>query len=203
MIVKFEKFDVSSLAFEEVRLSPKDCVLLPRVESGECPLFQLPFLTTFGVPRQSKFFPTDKDRLFVQIVLEGDVLKQFKAMDEILGSEVMKNQLLGFNTGPSYQYQPIVKDGPQGIYLKVKLQTSHETGNITTIVDSDGVSFADFETLQGFQKHVPYNSTVKTILKLVKLWNINKTYGATFKLVRIGVQTKAPEPETKTIDFVD
>ena len=203
MIVKFEKFDVSSLAFEEVRLSPKDCVLLPRVESGECPLFQLPFLTTFGVPRQSKFFPTDKDRLFIQLVLQGDVLKQFKAMDEILGSEVMKHQLFGFNTGPSYQYNPIVKDGPQGIYLKVKLQTSHETGNITTIVDSDGVSFADFETLQGFQNHVPYNSTVKTILKLVKLWNINKKYGATFKLVRIGVQTKAPEPETKTIDFVD
>jgi len=128
MIVKFEKFDVSSLVFEEVRLSPKDCVLLPRVESGECPLLQLPFLTTFGVPRQSKFFPTDKDRLFVQLVLAGDVLKQFKAMDEILGSEVMRNQLFGFNTGPSYQYQPIVKDGPQGIYLKVKLQTSHETG---------------------------------------------------------------------------
>jgi len=70
-------------------------------------------------------------------------------------------------------------------------------------VDSDGVSFTDFETLQGFQKHVPYNSTVKTILKLVKIWNINKKYGATFKLVRMGVQTKAPEPETKTVDFVD
>jgi hypothetical protein len=203
MVSKFEKFDVSSLGFEEVRLSPKDCVLLPRVESGECPLFQLPFLVTYGVPKQSKFFPTDKDRLFVQIVLEGDVLKQFKAMDESLGSEVMRNQLFGFNTGPNYQYQPIIKEGPRGNHMKVKLQTNHETGNITTIVDSDGVTFEDFETLQGFEKHVPCNSTVKTILKMVKLWNINKKYGATFKLVRIGVQTKAPEPETKTIDFVD
>ena len=203
MIVKFEKFDVSPLAFEEVRLSPKDCVLLPRVESGECPLFQLPFLVTYGVPKQSKFFPTDKDRLFVQIVLEGEVLKQFEALDEVLGSDAMKTDLFGFNSGGSYQYQPIVKDALRGKCMKVKLQTSHETGNITTIVDSDGVTFEDFETLQGFEKHVPYNSTVKTIIKFVKIWNINKKYGATFKLVRIGVEQKAQTTEIKTVCFVD
>jgi hypothetical protein len=135
--------------------------------------------------------------------LGGEVLEVFKTIDEKLGSEEMKTELFGFNSGGGFQYAPIVKEGPKGAYMKVKLQTNHENGNITTVVDSDGVTFEDFETLQGFQKHVPYNSTVKTILKRVKLWNINKRYGATSKLVRIGVQTKAPEPETKTIDFVD
>ena len=51
----------------------RDSVLLPRVGSGECPLFQLPYLVTLGVPKQGKLFPTDKDRLFVQLVLEGEV----------------------------------------------------------------------------------------------------------------------------------
>ena len=203
MVIKFEEFDVSALSFEQVKVSPKDTVLLPRVDSGECPLFQLPWLVTFGVPKQSKFFETDKDRLFVQIVLEGDVLEKFRALDEILWAEQMKTDLFGFNSGPSYQYQPIVKEGPKGEYMKIKLQTNRETGNITSTVVSEGIFFQDFITLQGFEKHVPYKSTVRTIIKLVKIWSVNKKYGATFKLVRIGVQAKEPETETKVIDFVD
>ena len=205
MVIKFEQFDVSSLGFEQVKVSPKDTVLLPRVQSGECPLFQLPWCVSFGVPRQSKFFPTDKDRLFIQVALEGDVLKQFQTLADLLGSETMRNELFGFNTGPSYQYQPVVKQGPKGEHMKLKLQTNHETGSITTTVVSNGEVFEGFETLQGFEKQVPYNSTVRTIIKLVKLWSINKKYGATFKLVRIGVQPKEPatETETKPVDFVD
>jgi hypothetical protein len=199
MVEKFEKFELAGLSFEAVRVSSTDTVLMPK----ECPLFQLPFLVTYGVPKKSKFFPTDKDRLFVPMVLGGEVWEMFKTLDEKLGSEEMKTELFGFNSGGGFQYAPIVKEGPKGAYMKVKLQTSHETGNITTIVDSDGVTFEDFETLQGFEKHVPYNSKVKTIIKLVKIWTINKKYGATFKLVRIGVEQKAPETEIKTVCFVD
>ena len=200
MIIKFEKFEVSSLSFEQVKVSPKDTVLLPRVDSGECPLFQLPCLVTWGVPKQSKFFATDKDRLFIQIVLEGEVLEKFRALDELLWGQQMQHDLFGSG---GFEYQPIVKEGPKGEHIKVKLQTDHETGNITTFVVSEGVVYEDFKTLQGFEKHVPYKSTVRTIIKLVKIWSVNKKYGATFKLVRIGVQAKEPETETKVVDFID
>ena len=53
MVIKFEQFDVSSLGFEQVKVSPKDTVLLPRVQSGECPLFQLLWCVSFGVPKLS------------------------------------------------------------------------------------------------------------------------------------------------------
>ena len=186
MVSKFEKFDVSSLSFEEVQVSLRDSVLLPRVGSGECPLFQLPYLVTLGVPKQGKFFPTDKDRLFVQLVLEGDVLHNFKLLDELLWSEAFKTKLFGAQGG-TYEYSPIVKQGPRGEHMKIKLQTNHESDKITTKVCTVDGDFDDVETLQGFENRVPYKSTIRTIIKLVKVWTVNKKYGVTFKLVRAGV----------------
>ena len=201
MVSKFEKFDVSSLSFEEVQVSLRDSVLLPRVGSGECPLFQLPYLVTLGVPKQGKFFPTDKDRLFVQLVLEGDVLGNFRALDEFLGSEAFKLKLFGAQ-GASYEYSPIVKQGPRGEHMKIKLQTNRENGKITTAICTTDGDLDDVETLQGFEKRVPYNSNIRTIIKLVKVWTINKKYGATFKLVRAGVLTLFPVLEPSVV-FMD
>ena len=176
MVSKFEKFDVLSLSFEEVQVSLRDSVLLPRVGSGECPLFQLPYLVTLGVSKLGKFFPTEKDRLFVQLVLEGEVLGNFKALDEFLGSEAFKLKLFGAQ-GASYEYSPIVKQGPRGEHMKIKLQTNHENGKISTKVCTTEGDFDDVDTLQGFEKRVPYNSTIRTIIKLVKAWTINKNTG--------------------------
>ena len=203
MVVKFIEFDVSSLRFEQVNVSPKDSILLPRVGSGECPYFQLPWLSCFGVPKQSKYFPTDKDRLFVQIPLEGKLLDQFKALDKIMSSEVMKMKMFGFNTGDNHQYQPLVKESARGEFMKVKLLTNYETGNIETGVIVNDADVGDIGSLLEFEKHVHYNSKVRMIVKFVKVWVVNKKFGITVKAVRIGVE-ETSEPRTNNqIDFID
>ena len=164
MVSKFEKFDVLSLSFEEVQVSLRDSVLLPRVGSGECPLFQLPYLVTLGVPKQGKFFPTEKDRLFVQLVLEGEVLGNSKALDEFLGSEAFKLKLFGAQ-GASYEYSPIVKQGPKGEHMKIKLQTNHETGSITTTERSNYLLFFYYQFLVQNKKRLKMVSS--RLIKMV------------------------------------
>ena len=132
MVVKFEEFDISSLSFEKVQLDKKD-VYLPRVNSGDCPLFQLPVLNCHGTPTPGPFFPTDKDRMFIQLVLEGEVLEQFRRLDEFLGSQQVQQNLFGSD---GFEYQPIVKPSKRGSLLKVKLLSDHTTGDIMTITDS-------------------------------------------------------------------
>ena len=86
--------------------------------------------------------------------------------------------------------------------MKIKLQTNHENGKLTTKVCTTDGDFDDVDTLQGFEKRVPYNSTIRTIIKLVKVWTINKKYGVTFKLVRAGVLTLFPVLEPCVV-FMD
>ena len=203
MVLKFTEFNVESLSFEQVKVSPNNFLLLPRVNSGECPLFQLPWLVTFGCPKPSKYFPTDKDRLFVQIPLVGELLDNFKALDKLMSSEVMKMRLFGFNTGDDHQYQPIVKVSTRGEYMKVKLVTNFETGNIETCVIVNDADVGSFESLMEFEKHVHYNSKVRMIVKLVKVWVINKKFGVTFRAVRIGVEETSETETTNHIDFID
>ena len=74
MALKLEDLEVSSLKFEEVKLSMNKSVMLPKYKGENVPNIRLPnvVITQFGVPRIGKFFPTDKDRMFLQLPIEGD-----------------------------------------------------------------------------------------------------------------------------------
>ena len=84
MIKHFQQIDFSSLLFEKIKVSADESVILPRFDSGDCPYFQLPWvqLDYFGIPAKSKYFPTDKERTFIQIPIQGELLEKFRELDE-------------------------------------------------------------------------------------------------------------------------
>ena len=177
MIEKFLQFNCSTLGWKKVNVSRGEAVILPTVDSGECPFFQLPSvsLSFYGIPKQSKFYPAIKDRLFIQLPVQGELLDTFKELDEIMNSECMKTGLFGDNSG--HQYTPIVKIGSRGEFVKIKLETDYETGDIETCLVKNGVVISGTETLPEFEQHIPNNSDVRTIMKLVRVWQLNKTFG--------------------------
>ena len=200
MIAKFKQFDTSTLEFEKVNVR-SDTVILPRVLSGECPLFQLPKidLNCYGIPKQSKYYPAIKDRLFIQLPLHGELLNKMRELDNFMSSECMKSDLFGDNS--DYQYFPSVKIGSRGEYVKIKLETDYKTGDILTCLTHEGLVMSGIETLPEFEKHIPFNSKVKCIIKLVRVWQLNKKYGVTFKLLKVAVDL--PKHETIDLEALD
>ena len=68
----------------------------------------------------------------------------------------------------------------------------------------NGVVISGTETLPEFEQHIPNNSEVRTIIKLVRVWQLNKTFGVTFKLQKISVKYTEPEPvKLEALDFID
>jgi hypothetical protein len=203
MIAKFKQFDTSTLEFEKVNVR-SDTVILPRVLSGECPLFQLPKidLNCYGIPKQSKYYPAIKDRLFIQLPLHGELLNKMRELDNFMSSECMKSDLFGDNS--DYQYFPSVKIGSRGEYVKIKLETDYKTGDIETCLVKNGVVMSGTESLPEFEQQIPYNSKVKAIIKLVRVWQINNKYGVTFKLQKVSVEHQELEPvNLEALQFID
>ena len=205
MLVKIAEFDPMSLGFEQVTVSSNVSVILPKVYEGEqCPMLQLPWVKLFcyGIPKKSKYFPTDKDRQFIQLPLQGELLEQFKAIDTVMNTDEIKTEIFGYSTGQSYQYCPLVKSGNKGEFVKIKLDTDHKTGDIKTKMLVNGEVATDVSTLPLFEYQVPYNSNIALIIKLVKIWTMNKRFGLTVKAIKVSV--KQPEqPRETEVDFLD
>ena len=113
-------------------------------------------------------------------------------LDAHLANNEFKQKLFKSN---DYVYSPLVKNGMKGNYIKLKLQTDHETGDIETMVwrshkHEDGriereSSPVIISTLDEFSSVVGLGSTVLCIVKFVKIWMINRQYGLTMKLVKV------------------
>jgi hypothetical protein len=211
MAIKLEVFEVSNLKFEEVKLSSNKSLRLPRYNGGNVPDIKLPsvVITQNGVPRISKYFPTDKDRMFLQLPLEGDLLQRFRALDHHLSTNEFKQRLF---KSEDYSYSPLVKNGVKGEYIKLKLQTDFETGDIETMVwksrkNEDGSTSRDgnpfvCSTLDEFSNVVRVGSTVLCIIKFVKIWMINKQYGLTVKLMKVNtLPGEKPVADDTDVDF--
>ena len=198
MIKHFQQIDFSSLTFEKIKVSADESVILPRFDSGDCHYFQLPWvqLDYFGIPQKSKYFPTDKERTFIQIPIQGELLEKFRELDEYIKTKMSETPPFD-----KYVYQPIVKEAMKGEFIKVKLQTNYETGNIETIMLKDGAIIEGTENLPGFEQHIKRKSNIKAIIKLSSFWVMNKKYGASFKLMRIAVDD--PKQETINLDALD
>jgi hypothetical protein len=210
MIKHFQQIDFSTLSFEKVQVSSSESVILPRVDSKDCPFLQLPWveLAYYGIPKASKYFPTDKDRTFIQIPIHGELLQKFKELDNYLGSEEFKTKTASQSLGPAFLqnhlYQPIVKEAKYGEFIKVKLQTNYQSGDIETIIVKNGETMMDTDKLPEFEKHVRHKSKIKTMLKLSKLWQMNKKYGVTLKLIRIAVDDPQEDKvDLDALDFID
>ena len=86
----------------------------------------------------------------------------------------------------------------------MKLQTNYQSGDIETIIVKNGETMMDVDKLHEFEKHVRHKSKIKTMLKLSKLWQMNKKYGVTLKLIRVAVDDPQEDKvDLDALDFID
>ncbi len=105
--IKFEKFNVNDLRFEQVKLANKNTLILPRYNGQEVPSIILPRieLKHYGVPRLGQYFKTDKDRQFIQLPIEGETLARFELLDSYMRSNTTLMSIMN-----ATEYSPIVKN---------------------------------------------------------------------------------------------
>ena len=122
MAIKFDRFQVENVHFEQVKLPNNETIVLPRYNGKEIPHIRLPRieLTCYGVPKLGKYFKTDKDRQFLQLPIQQEVLARFELLDSLMRCS---SELQHWMNGA--QYVPIVRQGSQGPYIKLKLAGSH------------------------------------------------------------------------------
>lgn len=213
MTMKLEDLDFDHVTYEEVTINKNKTIIIPRYMLRDMPQIRLPNieLLHYGVPKAGRFFATDKDRMFIQVPLDGFLLEWMREFDTFLGSNEMKQKLFK-SPGNTFTYTPIVKTGYKGQYMKIKLESDYESNEIETVVwvstkKEDGsiqreIVPTTIDNLDHFASVVCLNSTLVCVVKLVKIWVVNKQYGLTIKLMQVNAlhNPKATD-ESCDIDF--
>ena len=216
MTMKFTEFDIKHLTFEEVKLTSNKTVILSKYIGPDTPIMRLPNieLTHYGVPKVGRFFSADKDRMFLQVPVDGGLLESFQMLDAFLTSDDTKQKLFK-GSANTYIHSPTVKNGTKGPYLKLKLETDYETGDIVTILwkstrNDEGNIVRDpssmyITSIDDFANTVCLNSTIVCVVRLVKIWVVNLQYGLTIKLVKVNVlnhDKKVDGDDGLDVDFI-
>lgn len=206
--MKLESFEVANLSFKPVKLPNQTAlILLPKLNGNEVPNIRLPRieLTCYGVPRLGQYFKTDKDRQFLQLPIQGEILARFEMLDSI----VRHNSTLT-DTWSDSEYVPVVKHGLYGPYIKLKLETDYRTGDIETVVwrsvkqadNTIHTEHVDVNSMDEFAAMCPLNCSINCVIRLVKVWSINKRFGLTLKLVKANIlQPNKPVDDCSGIEF--
>ena len=190
--------------------------------TSNTPLFlQLPWieLNTYGIPRLNDFFTEDSQRCFVKTPLSDDdpevahCKTVLKSIDNKFKSDDFKVKVFGAAKAKKFAYQevvrsPLVDDDNKNKstvdYMKIKISTNYETGEINTSVCTSvmennkrvrtNVPDESIKTVDDIAKYICYGARVRFIIRPVKLWaqapNASKDpmYGITFKLVKAEVE---------------
>ena len=190
--------------------------------ASNTPLFlQLPWilLDNYGIPRLNEFFTEDSQRCFVKTPLNdadpevASCKTQLKSIDNKFSSDEFKVKLFGAAKAKKFAYQEIVrspliddenKNKNTMDYMKIKLSTNYDTGEINTSVCTSimennkrvraNVADETIKTVDDISKYICYGARVRFIIRPVKLWaqasNASKDpmYGITFKLVKAEVE---------------
>ena len=204
MTIRITDFDTATLDFEHVTIKKTTCIL-PRLKTGEqTPTLETPWieLTHYGIPKANDYFRTDKDRMFIQVPVErdSDMFTFFTSIDTLMESEEMQTKL--FQDSKGYTYKPIIKPPSNDQYpahMKAKLIYDADNNICTDIYEA--ATQIQVKTIEDVCKAVPYKSNVKMLLRISKVWVINKAYGITLKAYKIRV--KHTVKEKPSLDFLD
>ncbi len=68
-------------------------------------------------------------------------------------------------------------------------------------VEGDNKALYVIDTIDDVKRCVPYKNDIRLIIKVAKLWVINKKYGLTLKLKKIQVKPVVGQP--RSLSFLD
>ena len=89
-------------------------------------------------------------------------------------------------------------------YIKVKLDTSYPDDKILTEVwhlGDDTKGLCQIDNIDAFAKCVPFKNEIRMLIKVSKLWVVNKKYGLTLTLKKI--QVKPRVRQSQEVNFID
>ena len=207
MTITIADLDINMLNFSEVKLGKATPFIKPIYGVNDLPYLQLPWLnlSTFGVPPKSEYTKEDKQRMFIKVPIEedSDLYQQLLRIDDKMKHAVFTTHNANLVNA---SYDNLVKYSEKygKPYIKVKLHTSYPDNVILTEVWHSGEGIktqCQFDNIDDFALCVPFKSDIRMIVKVVKLWVVNKQYGLTIKLKKIEV--KPLEPSSYQIDFID
>jgi len=201
----------------------------PTLGADQALIVQFPWikLSSYGIPRAGKYYKTDSDRAFVKLPLDASIpetsklIDTIKKIDALFSSPEFGEKLLGKKWN-KYKYTPIFREPnepeeeedkpknkienlkPRLPYMKLKIATDYNTGNITTILFKseliDGKrqrsKVDDIKTIDEFAGKVSYLSNFRPIVRCVKFWAQPLTkkdpqWGAIFKIIKAEVEPTA------------
>jgi hypothetical protein len=207
MTIKIADLDLNMLNFSEVKLGKATPFIKPIYGVNDLPYLQLPWLnlSTFGVPPKSEYTKEDKQRMFIKVPIEedSDLYQQLLRIDDKMKHHIITTSNANLVNA---SYDNLVKYSEKygKPYIKVKLDTSYPDNQILTEVwhSGDGIKAqCQFDNIDDFALCVPFKSDIRMIVKVVKLWVVNKTYGLTIQLKKLEV--KPLVQSSYQIDFID
>ena len=210
MTIKITDLKLEYLNFEEVKVGNNNTFVKPTYEHEDFPCLQFPWLTlsSFGVPQKGQYTKEDKQRMFIKVPIEmGDLYSQLMNIDEKMRKNIIDlSNLHIFGSSLTYEYEPLLKyDVKQNItYIKVKLDTSYPDDKILTEVwhlGDDTKGLCQIDNIDAFAKCVPFKSEIRMLIKVSKLWVVNKKYGLTITLKKI--QVKPRVRQSQEVNFID
>ena len=193
----------------------------PKLGANSDLIIQLPWIkiTQGGIPRIDKYHADDSKRGYIKLPLDQSIpeIKEFsdmlRSIDAVLGSSENKQMWFGSQAN-KYEYTSLFRipeeedpeesktkknQGPKLPYMKVKLDTTYPENHVKTVifksVMKDGKRerslVDDITDIDSLCKTVSYMSTVRPIIRPVKLWsasNKTKSYGLSFKVLKMEVE---------------
>lgn len=169
-------------------------------------LIQTPYMyiSSFGMNRRDKYHTTDDQLKNIKIPIENDEFKELiKAIDSHMTSEKFKKKYLG-DKYEKYSYHPVLiekENKTDAFKMKFALKRN-ESQDIDTLLyttqENEGKierTLIDKPTIDDFIKYIPFRSTVRCIMQIVRVWSQpvtlkNPNYGLVLKLIKIEVKEK-------------
>ncbi len=182
-------------------------------------------LNAYGIPRIDEYHIDDSKRTYIKIPVDLSIEESKKfsdvisKIDKYLDSTEMRKQLFGDNYS-KYKYISLLripdeeekpnKNKKQYFkppYMKLKLDTTYPDYYVKTQVyksvlnegKRERTQITDIKTIDDLTRYISYLSYVRFIIRPVKLWSAtkpDKTYGLTFKVIKIEY-----EPSNKTPSY--
>ena len=163
--------------------------------------------TNFGVPLKDKFHTTEESRRYIQLPLNDDdeMFTTFlQNLDKYFASDEFKNKYLT-EKQKQFTYTNIYKDRvsekyPASFKVKMILEDNIFKTELSHIIDGN-VETCIFGNMDDVKRNFPYMSDYRCIIKVSKVWFLNKTYGVKLQLEKMQIK---PNSKTKNDEtFID
>lgn len=210
-VIPASKFDPTTLKFGQPEKNRNGGKFVPIVDDAgnkirvkvQTPTLHLPFgIAAYPPPKEGK--PVQNYSLDVSFRADDDprvskFLETMKDLDEYLIDQAIQNSVAWFGKQKTREvledaYRPLTKAHPEGKYppvMKVKSDLSRRDGKpVCKFFDAQTVPAPGQPPAELSIDDVPPGCSVKLIMEVSQVWQVNNTWGVTWRALQCMVVSK-------------